>query len=82
MKRALILLVAASALLASASAGADDTCEPGVQCLKMVTIYGRAPRPIVVVELRRIPAATAAGQAHEEMRQRWLERLVPATLKH
>ena len=81
MKRTLAVLAAAVAMLASVSASADDLCEPGVQCLKVVTIYGRAPKPLVVIELQRPTAASAAGQAHEAMRARWLQQLVPATLR-
>jgi hypothetical protein len=82
MKRAAIALFAAAAMLAALPADADDTCEPGIQCLRMVTIYGRPPKPLVVIELRRPSAARSAAQAHEEMRARWLAQLVPATLKH
>lgn len=81
MKRTLAVLAAAAAMLASVSASADGLCEPGVQCLKQITIYGRAPKPLVVIELQRQSAATAAGQAHEAMRARWLNQLVPATLR-
>ena len=82
MKRALVALALAAVTLVPLSATADDSlCEPGVQCLKMVTIYGRAPKPMVVIELRHATAASAAGQAHEQMRARWMQQLVPATLK-
>ena len=81
MKPMLFIVALACGMFASVAARADDTCDPGVRCLKMVTIYGRAPRPMVVVELRHASAATAAGQAHAEMRERWLKQLVPVTLR-
>ena len=82
MNRALVAVALAAVTLVPAAAGADDSlCQPGVQCLRMVTIYGRAPKPMVVVELRHAPATSAAGQAHAEMRARWIQQLVPATLK-
>ena len=84
MKRALFVLASVASLLVSAAAAADDACvpEPHVQCLKVVTIYGRAPKPMVVIELRHKPAAASAGEAHEAMRARWMQSLVPATLRH
>lgn len=81
MKRWLALFVLACASFVSASAGADETCEAGFQCLKPVTIYGRPPKPIVVIELPRKSAATAAHDAHETMRAEWNAQLVPATLR-
>ena len=73
--RLLAVLALAAVTLAPLAARADDRCEPGVQCLKPVTIYGRAPKPMVVIELRHASAASAAGQAHADMRARWLRQL-------
>ncbi|HEY1960118.1 MAG TPA: hypothetical protein VGH28_31130 [Polyangiaceae bacterium] len=81
MKRALFVLTAVATLAASTLAAADDTCEPHVQCLRQVTIYGRAPKPMVVIELRHPSAASAAGEAHAAMRSQWLRALVPPTLR-
>ena len=84
MKRALFVLASVATLVTSTVAAADDACvpEPHVQCLKQVTIYGRAPKPMVVIELRHKSAATSAGEAHDAMRARWTQSLVPATLRH
>lgn len=67
--------------LLSAASGADEACEPGFACLKPVTIYGRPPKPIVVVELARPTAASAAGAAHDALRAEWMQKLEPATLR-
>ena len=82
MRRALVIVASTAALLSSAVCAADDTCapEPHVQCLKQVTIYGRAPKPMVVIELRHAAAASAAGQAHAAMRERWTKAPIPVTL--
>ena len=58
-----------------------NTCEPGFVCLKPQIIYGRPPKPLVVIELRHPSAATQAGAAHEDMRAEWIQKLEPATLR-
>jgi hypothetical protein len=80
--RSWLLLVASSALLCTAGvANADDTCEPGIHCMKAITIYGRPPRPHVVIELVRPTAASAAREAHEAMRAEWDAKLVPPQMR-
>jgi hypothetical protein len=77
----LALLIVAAATAVPSIVMADGTCEPGVICLKPYTVYGRVPKPLVVIELRHASAATAAGAAHEDMRSEWIEKLEPATLR-
>ena len=68
-------------LVVPSIASADETCEPGFVCLKPITVYGRAPKPLVVIELQHPSAAKQAGAAHEEMRAEWIQKLEPATLR-
>ena len=76
------LLLVATLIATSALADASDAaCDPGYQCLHPVTIYGRPPKPIVVVELTRPTAAKEAGTAHEQMKLEWLKRAEPKTLR-
>ncbi len=81
MRRALVLAVTAASLFLSSSVMADETCERGFVCIKPVTVYGRAPKPLVVIELQHPSAAKQAGAAHEDMRAEWIEKLEPATLR-
>ena len=83
MRRWLALLSASVILCKAGAASADDeACEPGVYCMKGITIYGRRPpKPMVVIELVRPTAASAAREAHEAMRAEWDKKLVPAPMR-
>ena len=64
MKKLALLAGFALVSLAS-SARADNTIT-----LHDYIVYGRAPRPLVVVEMPKVPATVAANQAHQSMMQR------------
>jgi hypothetical protein len=81
MSRFLAVAVVAAALLVPSVVMADGTCEPGFVCLKTQIIYGRPPKPLVVIELQHPSAAKQAGVAHEDMRAEWIQKLEPATLR-
>jgi len=84
MKARLAASVLALGTILAATALADETntaCEAGYQCLKPVIVYGRPPKPIVVVELVRPTAAHEAGAAHEEMKLEWLKKAEPKALR-
>lgn len=81
MRKALSFAIVALAVCAPSLVMADGACEPGVICLKPYTVYGRVPKPLVVIELTRPSAASAAGAAHADMRSDWLEKLEPSTLR-
>ncbi len=74
MKSWIAAAIATAAVLAvAAPALADDTAAvattaPGVIVLKPRTIYGRPNRPMVVIDIRPLSAAAAAGAAHESLR--------------
>lgn len=80
MRRLLALSIVFAAVGVSSAVMADEKCEPGVICLKPYTVYGRAPKPSVVIELQHPSAATQAGAAHDAMKEEWLKKLEPATL--
>jgi hypothetical protein len=85
VKNALRWLGMTSILLVSTAAWADAPGEGGasggVRVLPEITIYGRVALPHVVIELPRPSAARAAGEAHDDMRERWLEASEPAALR-
>lgn len=82
MKLVACSLAAVALSLVSVVASADETASaPKVYTTPVVTVYGRPNKPSVVIELTRPTAASAARSAHEEMRNAWLEKSVPATLK-
>jgi len=75
------LLLLSVLAVPSVAAADETTCEPGFVCMKTVIVYGRAPKPLVVIELQHPSAAKQAGAAHEEMRAEWIQKLEPATLR-
>ena len=85
------LVVALAVGAASGAARADEQVAPGTGgaadrapghvTLRVVVVEGRAPLPLVVVDLRQPTAAHEASVAHEALRERWLRASVPATLR-
>jgi hypothetical protein len=82
MKTLLAALLAAAAALAAVPAGADDTVKvaPGTIVLPWRTIYGRPDKPMVVIEIKPLSAAAAAGAAHESLRTTLVNQSQPAPL--
>jgi hypothetical protein len=83
MKSLLAAALAATAVLAAVPAFADDTAvkvAPGTIVLPPRTIYGRPDKPMVVVEIRPLSAAAAAGAAHETLRTSLVNQSQPAPL--
>src|SRR5947209_1892855 len=52
-----------------------------VQTVASATITGRAAKPQVLIEIQRQTPASAARDAHEQMRQAWLKKLQPSTTR-
>jgi hypothetical protein len=73
------LALIAALMTLSTSALADES--EGVRTLPMITIYGRAPKPSVVVEIRGPTAAREAGLAHEGLRDRLMAQSIPPALR-
>jgi hypothetical protein len=65
-----------------AYADSDQNTEGGVvHTIPIITVYGRAPKPSVVIELSRPTAAHEAGSAHEYLRERLTAQSIPPGLR-
>jgi hypothetical protein len=89
MKSLVAVALAAMSLLVALPSLADGTDQtvvqrsaPGVLVMADRTIYGRPNRPMVVIDVRALSAAAAAGAAHETLRTSLVNGLQPATLQH
>jgi hypothetical protein len=74
MKKLAVMLCAAAVGLVTTVASADEstTVAPGTVVLKPITVTGRADKPHVQIILTRATAASAAGSAHDGLRERLL----------
>jgi hypothetical protein len=90
MKSLVAVALAAVSLLAVVPSWADgpeqaalvQRSAPGVLVLADRTIYGRPNRPMVVIDVRPLSAAAAAGAAHEGLRTNLVNALEPAAMRH
>jgi hypothetical protein len=80
--------VAAAALLSAPFASADETAPPvvtrqpaGIYRMPDQVIYGRPMRPMVVVDVRAMSPAAAAGEAHERLRTLLVNQSEPPSLR-
>ena len=86
MKRLVLALAAASLALpmVAVPALADPPAAPPaaqVYVVPTVTVYGRVPKPLVLIVVKRPTAAQEAGAAHETLQASTLARSEPASLQ-
>jgi hypothetical protein len=82
MRKGVALLGAVAVVCVSSSASADPkAAADGVYTMPVITVYGRAPKPLVVIEITRPTAAHEAGTAHQRLRDELAAELVPAALR-
>jgi hypothetical protein len=74
-------LVAGVVLALTPSLAFADPDVGSVRTLPVIVVYGRAPKPSVVIELTRPTAAHEAGVAHEVLRTRLVEASAPPALR-
>ena len=88
MKSLVAVALVAVSSLAAVPAWADGPDQavlvqrsaPGVIVLADRTIYGRPNRPMVVIDVKPLSAAAAAGTAHEGLRTSLVNGLEPSAM--